>query len=873
MAKLRLKVQKPEKKTWKVLSESNPLEEFKIRVRHIDGTLGNLLSISEHETHLIVKFDDGAITNQPISSVRFLDNSETISFRKPSTKVNLYTYTEIAQTSDFLRESSIEPPRVEEAINLILSFRVHEQTTPHKTSQSRRFSYLLSTLYALDHIETLDFRTFKDDISQVKEPHLQRAIGLIFRAQVIGYTLNRLFLESEADIPITTLWEEVSGLPFGFADDFFLQTALKCRITDLIASSRTISALKMASEAKHLLGRSLLVTAIFSARPEILASSFESIKSNLRNGKLKEARALWSSIKNADFDGKDELASRLSECEEIYSVVRPNATCDLVELKNSLTFYESKKFLDERIDSLQNDLSSRYKQAIQRSLAEAYSVLEEYSFLPKYFTFKRALLQTQKSRLHKLRVRLYSAGRKYFKENISRLQNKIVAYRFSSEYKQEALDEQSIRLLGHWSDGQIPSENFEDFLESAWGQSAHLLTRLYSARQAELIAAEFLEAIGKSSQDVSVQQIDSNDASKDWVTHDIDTGDIRYDVKNARAALSSKKNYSEFCVPQFKRDRELQSVRILAVFSLYRTVHQIRNHDHGTAVVLGDVSRPEIEDFEECISRVSEGLLMFSSWNREGSVSSFLSGWLFEYPREFYSEHNELTRATKCILKKFQKHFPEGRKVSRAFEFMICKGAPNANDDDLREFAFISPLMKMIRAHGLNRRSLFSGVLLVCLLEAKKQESSFTPKALREFLFTGQDFTRPAGLYDPLEYISELISVFDHIFVRCRDRILDFQSFKLTHNGILQGQTAEGQWQTIIAYCGGWKRFPKSAKCGKNPIHIGTSNNCPECGKVICRDCGFCSQRCVECDARQQKVAEATDGHSDGFRGDFFRIL
>ena len=120
--------------------------------------------------------------------------------------------------------------------------------------------------------------------------------------------------------------------------------------------------------------------------------------------------------------------------------------------------------------------------------------------------------------------------------------------------------------------------------------------------------------------------------------------------------------------------------------------------------------------------------------------------------------------------------------------------------------------------------------------------------SLRRLLFlpgSAEIYRDPAGLFDPQAYVSNLITMFEEIARNVRpDLLKSIRFFKLTAPTILRGQLEDRRWQTVFAHCGGWHRHPLT-KCGNNPIHLGNSEICPECGFLICMECAYCSESCT----------------------------
>ena len=88
------------------------------------------------------------------------------------------------------------------------------------------------------------------------------------------------------------------------------------------------------------------------------------------------------------------------------------------------------------------------------------------------------------------------------------------------------------------------------------------------------------------------------------------------------------------------------------------------------------------------------------------------------------------------------------------------------------------------------------------------------------------------------------------------DRRFEITGFKLTNTAILLGIAADGSSLTLLAYCGGWVKVPVRTRCGTTPLVFGPNEHCKSCGHLVCKNCGHCSTGCVQCDDRQNKVAQ-----------------
>src|SRR5262249_25878014 len=105
----------------------------------------------------------------------------------------------------------------------------------------------------------------------------------------------------------------------------------------------------------------------------------------------------------------------------------------------------------------------------------------------------------------------------------------------------------------------------------------------------------------------------------------------------------------------------------------------------------------------------------------------------------------------------------------------------------------------------------------------------------------------------PLKTVKELLDVLERVAESCPQHAAAFVRFRLTGAGVLQGRCDDGKWQTILAYCGGWRRLPNGQKvrCAQSPLFLGQDETCYACGKLVCHRCGYCNDRCSDRSARQ----------------------
>ena len=158
------------------------------------------------------------------------------------------------------------------------------------------------------------------------------------------------------------------------------------------------------------------------------------------------------------------------------------------------------------------------------------------------------------------------------------------------------LTESDIQLVSMWSQSVHSNLNRQSIIEN-YGKD-WVLGRLLSARSAEKVAAEFYGNYGKTVRDISVTQIEEKPQS-DWRIHDVDVEGVPVDVKNSRAYKNRENRYSEYCIPQFKRNRENHEVTIAGVYSPYLWPCEILNLSEYSRefriLFLGETNQSKLE--------------------------------------------------------------------------------------------------------------------------------------------------------------------------------------------------------------------------------------------------------------------------------------
>lgn len=427
------------------------------------------------------------------------------------------------------------------------------------------------------------------------------------------------------------------------------------------------------------------------------------------------------------------------------------------------------------------------------------------------------------------------------------LQNNICMTKTPCEVKLPDLTTFDLRLCLAWHNTSSCNViNFKKVSELNQFMKPYDANRLASARHAEIASAIYYTELGMTVVDVSIQQLDK--ANSRWKDFDLLVNGKPIDVKNSRRSFSSPKSYSQHTVPRFKQERNTRDeVALSGVLSGYVSYNADEAFIKQTkCLILGEVKLSEIKKLLAWVNRRFKSILDINSLLN----TKFMPGWIFEFPDEHY-------------ILRTQSIISISEVISRCFQITgnylnIPKWIISLSDDanlplnakfnEYQKSVWLD--LKSIRNDvGLSRATIYCYVLgyfLESILTHKPIEN--VELTLVEAIFPPWSefkFTRPLGLEDPLEYISNLIKMLAIIYEEIIKQRLSFMSFKLTHPQILLGMKADGSWLTLYAYCGGWRLSPTLVKCGETPLYIGKHSHCKKCGHLICDKCKSCSNDCV----------------------------
>jgi hypothetical protein len=379
--------------------------------------------------------------------------------------------------------------------------------------------------------------------------------------------------------------------------------------------------------------------------------------------------------------------------------------------------------------------------------------------------------------------------------------------------------------------------------------------RMLSARAAEKVAGWFYKSRGHRVLDVALHQLSRE--SSNWKTHDLLLdGSTPVDVKNARLPVNSAAHYVEHTVPRFKRDRTGRGVKIVAVVSPYLQLRYLNDvqkapFEVGDVRFLGETTYSELS---RICDRFSNGALIVHN----PSEGAFIPPWYFEFPSSWYQDFDVACRQLR------EMEWPEdhellslqgidGADVSLPKYIAAGLRLPKQKLDVMQswERSFLVKIQEACKP-----RASLAHLFLLILADflTKLQEpppNSFEPNDYLKFLLVGvgnldpPKRQRPLGIEDPLETIQTLCSSLQQLWSTREYLSLGrFREYRLSSGGILQGREyREAAWETILSYCGG--RIPGKGRCGCAPLVLGIEEQCTACRKLICRQCGYCSNWCA----------------------------
>lgn len=385
-------------------------------------------------------------------------------------------------------------------------------------------------------------------------------------------------------------------------------------------------------------------------------------------------------------------------------------------------------------------------------------------------------------------------------------------------------------------------------------ENEHELARVLSARAGEKFVARCYQLLRYKVQDIAVKQL-SNE-SQDWKKYDLLlNGEIAIDVKNARRRVSARKNkdnqckYSEFCIPEFKRNRG-NEVIIAGVLSPYLQLKYFENPSEADFKIepflfLGEIKNSKIRKIEEIFCNKK----LVSIKMPRGSSEDYLPPWLFDYPDCFYQKQFDAIKKFRTLNLQESEvpNWEDNQLFDGIFLTVFLTSKTKLPEQWSRclnawQRSFIEKFLE-IKDERITLPHLFLTLLshFIDMLSSSSEE--YHPSKYLELLYQNKEQKHPLWIYDPLtvifEFCQTLCTLWDNRFVM---RLSEFKYFKFDGRGILKGKRSddEGRETTVLAYCGGWK---PGGKCGFTPLVLNKHQTCQICQWLKCPDCGHCGYK------------------------------
>jgi len=502
-------------------------------------------------------------------------------------------------------------------------------------------------------------------------------------------------------------------------------------------------------------------------------------------------------------------------------------------------------------------------EATKRAATRTEKLLESGRYLKarKFFVERRKHIGSDEPMRRRLLSAFCAARRQkeldFFRTEIYDALKQIFSGDKCLKFSQPHLSHEDFLLIAHWNGRIVDSLDGDPLDELVRLVGPYVAIQHFAARSAELVALRLYDDIENGATDLSAQQLSGRAGL--WRLADIKTPDRLIDVKSARSSFGRRDRFSEYYVKRFKGTGTGTDVHISTFFSQYRTLEQIKRHDHSWYLWVGEISEEKLDDMFWFIERNFGSILSLDDFRSTVSEKRFIPGWLFDYPKPVYKDRDNAVRSLRSLLERgrLRDALPIGLR-----ECVHILGLDERlQKSGSAERLIINALSAMVKQVGLDRGLLFMTVLSVSLTAARRKLQDFHPGLFRKYLFldyTDKAKLRPLGVDDPFGYIAELIECLDVIFEKSSHQLLEFSRFRLVGHGILLGKSPiDGEWTTILAYCGG-RDQEVNVTCGNTPLVLGRHSNCTTCRKLICTECGFCSAGCPKCYSAERRASTAS---------------
>lgn len=544
--------------------------------------------------------------------------------------------------------------------------------------------------------------------------------------------------------------------------------------------------------------------------------------------KLSQTQSLWQTIPPALYTEPD-----------LYAILHPNLKVPLL-----VNIIQPMSESGPRASKVQ-ELAAVLSHSVNSSL---------WRFLPDELILEPPLIEIAP---FEIRLRLFKT-----------IAGKLLTQELKSSFGDIGLSDDDLCLAVKWSkfsmaNNEQTADQIRGILERGLTQEQlDDLSRVLSARAAELAVYQFLDQMGYKPEDISLLQ-KTNLSDTRWKLCDIQCGKLAIDVKNARASQHSKKIYVDQCVPRFKQTRDhqgYQEVRIAGVFSqllspaeiLYPQGYKLAgNRD---VQVLGFTSYSKLEELKKRYELRDKFELYF--YRNHLNKESFLPAWVYDYPAAAYTKRAEAIAKLQNIKKPIYDLAQAANVSPLPFVFLL----KNPPIDDLKipgwQMSFARKFCSLPLGDRLSLPHIYLTVLthFVLMATGEQQETSgYEPIQYRQILFPRPgDALNPLFVVDPLQTVNDLIETLQLLWTNQHEFIRNFKIFRLSQLNVLRGKTDKKEnWKTLLAYCG-------NSNCRHAPLIFGLHKTC-ECGKLRCPDCDYCDEKCGYYQERRSSPPDIDD--------------
>lgn len=418
----------------------------------------------------------------------------------------------------------------------------------------------------------------------------------------------------------------------------------------------------------------------------------------------------------------------------------------------------------------------------------------------------------------------------------------------------ERLDATDVQLINRWSpyppDRQLSLEDLALERSDRFRLNRHLIY----ARMAEKFVLDFYtHQLGRRVKDVSVRQLDGGDPS--WMTHDI-AADVPIDVKNA-TIFGARRRHN--FVERFKRTggRDVHIAGVLTEFPRSASPG-IRQAFLGL-VALADVERA-VWAVNELPGRAGPVRLSFDS--------GYIPPWAFEL--DAYRERYEMdaawfevlitkpdTRIAVAIARGKARESSIYLAMNRAQRGLVDRLLHVIDRASYRKMSIalftISEFLAALQ-RGCNGSAVIQFIRRLISVEAPADSTVRiaglgsglrAAKSMRETYRVRLDLepSQTGGLYDPTKSLIELLDLLERAGDGIARSHMKLEHFDAPSPYMLLARTTGGRKVTVYAYCGGTN--DAGYACERFPLIIGFHATCDGCGRLVCDDCGFCSEGCI----------------------------